>query len=421
MLADQGNVLAIYLLWRIELGLHVCADRNYSKRLSFLGNTELAEAAGSMRRILIACGGTGGHLAPGIAVAETLQARGHHCVLLISEKQVDSALIKKYDHLNFHRSPGRAFSGGLAKLVGSVTSLFSAMRFSRRLIRDEAPDLVLVFGGFVSVGLGLAARLSGIPVAAHEANACPGRAVRLISRFATRIYLPDGVELEGIAMGKVRYFGYPVRHEIIRSPKETACERLGIASEGKLLVVIGGSQGATALNDWASEQFVALAELGVSLYCVTGLGKQSVEVIEHVNANGTKRTATYVPFSDAMADVLSAADLVLSRAGAGSIAEIIRCRAPSILVPYPYAADDHQMANAAMYVHEGAGLSLDQKQLDQLFDTVTELMFDPERLDAMQLSLERLDAKDACDLIASDIEALSQGTLTEDMDSRKQA
>ena len=118
-----------------------------------------------MSRILIACGGTGGHLAPGIAIAEVLQSRGHDCILLISQKQVDSALIEKYAHLNFHKTPGQAFSGGLKKSITSCWSLLSGCLFSYKLVRKENPDLVLLFGGFLSVGLGLAARLAGVSVA----------------------------------------------------------------------------------------------------------------------------------------------------------------------------------------------------------------------------------------------------------------
>ena len=138
-----------------------------------------------MSRILIACGGTGGHLAPGIAIAEVLQARGHDCTLLISQKQVDSALIEKYSHLNFHKTPGQAFSGGVTRWITSCWSLFSGYLFSSKLVKQEKPDLVLLFGGFLSVGLGLAARFAGVPVAVHEANCRPGKAVRLLKHLAS--------------------------------------------------------------------------------------------------------------------------------------------------------------------------------------------------------------------------------------------
>ena len=366
-----------------------------------------------MSKILIACGGTGGHLAPGIAIAETLQERGHECVLLISEKQVESVLIKKYGHLNFYKTPGRAFSGGLTTLVSSVSSIFSGFLFSRKLLKEQEPDLVLLFGGFLSVGLGWAAKLAGVPVALHEANCIPGKAIRLLRRVATRLYLPDGVRMK-VPPERVRYYGYPVRGEIKHILKAEAWKRLGIKVPGKLLVIIGGSQGAEALNVWVAEHFEELAEVGVSLYCVTGLGKGTQGVIEHVNRQGQSISATFVPFSDAMGDVISAADLVITRAGAGSIAEIIRCRAASILIPYPYAADDHQLANARVHEKHGAGIIVEQSNLGSLNDEVHELIFNDWLLSKLKSNLERMERFNSSAKIAEDLVQLckiSKGEL----------
>jgi UDP-N-acetylglucosamine--N-acetylmuramyl-(pentapeptide) pyrophosphoryl-undecaprenol N-acetylglucosamine transferase len=359
-----------------------------------------------MSRILIACGGTGGHLAPGIAIAEVLQSRGHECTLLISQKQVDSALIEKYAHLKFHKTPGRAFSGGITRWITSCWSLLSGFLFSRKLVRQEKPDLVLLFGGFLSVGLGLAARLAGVPVAVHEANCRPGKAVRLLKHLATRVYLPDGVRLKGVPSGRVRYLGYPVRSDVKHSLKAEAWERLGITVSNKLLVLIGGSQGAAALNQWVVDHFESLAKSGISVYCVTGLGKNSAGSIQQISASGEGASATFVPFSDQMGDVISAADLVISRAGAGSIAEIVRCRAPSILIPYPFAADDHQQANALMHERHGAGMVLAQDDLGQLLAEVEGLMFNDWMLSKFKSNLERLDRFDSGARIATDIEEL---------------
>lgn len=361
-----------------------------------------------MRKVVIACGGTGGHLAPGIAVAEVLQSRGHECQLLISKKQVDSTLVEKYQHLNFVKMPGRAFTGGLLERVAFIGSLFSSIFFARRLLRDEAPELVLLFGGFLSLGLGLAARLAGVPVAMHEANCVPGRSVRLMRHLANRIYLPDGVRLKGVPPGHVRYYGYPVRSEIKHILKAEAWQKLGLKVPNKLLVVIGGSQGATALNNWVVHNFERLAKSGISVYCVTGLGNSSASTIHEVGQEGLGASATLVPFSDQMGDVISAADLVVSRAGAGSIAELVRCRAPAILIPYPFAADDHQRANARMHEQRGAGMILEQNDLEKLASEVEELMFNDWILAKFKANLEHMDKFDSSKRIAGDLEALCE-------------
>ena len=359
-----------------------------------------------MSKIIIACGGTGGHLAPGIAVAEVLQEGGHQCLLLISHKQVDSALVEKYGHLNFMKTPGRAYTGGLFQSLAFLGSLLSGFFASRRMLRTEAPDLVLLFGGFLSLGLGLAAQIKGIPVVLHEANCRLGRAVRMIKHLSTRIYLPDGVRLRGVPPERIRYFGYPVRKEIKHALKADAWKRLKIQVPNKLLVVIGGSQGASALNEWVTHNFEVLAKAGISLYCVTGLGKSSASTIHEVGKGGVDITATFVPFSNQMGDVISAADLVVSRAGAGSIAEIIRCRAPAILVPYPYASDDHQQANALAHEQHGAGILLPQNKLDTLTDEVLDLMFNDWLLAKFKSNLDRLDRFESSQRIAADLLAL---------------
>ena len=361
-----------------------------------------------MSKIIIACGGTGGHLSPGIAVAEVLQERGHVCRLLISHKQVDSALVEKYTHLDFVRTPGRAFSGGVFQRIAFLISLISGFFASLRMLRKEAPELVLLFGGFLSLGLGLAARIKGIPVVLHEANCRPGRAVRLMKHLSTRIYLPDGLRLPGVPPERIRYLGYPVRREIQHSTKSDAWQRLGLKVPNKLLVVIGGSQGASALNEWVTGNFERLSQAGISLYCVTGPGKGSTSTVHELGSDDTDITATFVPFSDEMGAVISAADLVISRAGAGSIAEIIRCRAPAILVPYPYAADNHQYANALAHERHGGGMLLPQEAIDRLTDEVLDLMFNDFLLGKFKANLSRMDRFESSDRIASDLLALCE-------------
>jgi UDP-N-acetylglucosamine--N-acetylmuramyl-(pentapeptide) pyrophosphoryl-undecaprenol N-acetylglucosamine transferase len=289
-----------------------------------------------------------------------------------------------------------------------MVSLFSSFLFTRKLLREESPELVLLFGGYLSLGLGLAARLAGVPVAMHEANCVPGRSIRIMKRIASRIYMPDGVRLNAVPPGLIRYYGYPVRADIKHVLKAEAARRLKIKVASKLLVIIGGSQGAKALNDWVVQNFGQLAERGISVYCVTGLGNSSSGTIHEIGHDGSDVTATLVPFSDQMGEVISAADLVISRAGAGSIAEIIRCRAPVILIPYPYAVDDHQRANARMHEQHGAGMVLEQERLDQLADEVNELIFNDSLLAKFKSNMERLDRFNSSERIASDLEALCE-------------
>jgi len=230
-----------------------------------------------MSRFLISCGGTGGHLSPGISLAEGLAARGHEARLLISMKKVDARLVEKYPHLRFERMPGTGFSWHPARFARFVASQIAAIRSCLGIVRDIRPDVVVGFGGFTSAPAAIAARLHGIPVALHEANRVPGLAIRALGRFAGRVYLPFGIRISGVRTAATRHAGLPVRSEIVRMPAAQAREALGLDPTQKVVVVLGGSQGASSLNAWALSKSEALALEGVQIYCVTGLGKADPE------------------------------------------------------------------------------------------------------------------------------------------------
>ena len=359
------------------------------------------------RKFLIACGGTGGHLAPGIAVAEELLARGHRCALLISNKEVDSRLVRKYAHLDFVRLPGTAFGRRPGEMARFFSESFKGLLSGRRLLRRENPDLVLAFGGFLSLGVVLSARLLRLQVALHEANRKPGRAIRLLKRFARRVYLPTGVRLAGISPGTVRHFGYPVRREFRRISRRGAREKLGLSREGFLLVVFGGSQGASALNDWVDRHYRELLGEGIDIYCVRGLGKGTEGVLEEKDSSGSVRRCHSVGFCDAMNLVLSAGDLAVSRAGAGSIAELTRCALPSILIPYPYASDGHQGENARYLEARGGCVVVDQDYLESLRDEVVAFHRDPGLLDRIRTNLELIEDSNRKEDLVADLEELA--------------
>lgn len=357
-----------------------------------------------MSRYLISCGGTGGHLSPGIALAEGLRERGHEVRLLISRKQIDARLSAKYPHLRFEAMPGRGFAWHPVALVKCAISQVRAVWQCVRLVRELRPAAVIGFGGFTSAPPLLAACLFGVPAALHESNHVPGRAVRLLGRLARRVYLPPGIRLAGIGRGAARQVGLPVRREIVRHDPAKARLALGLEAERRTLVVLGGSQGASALNTWVHAQRSALAQAGVQLYVVTGPGKGAAETLETAGVR-----AVFVPFSDRMAEVMSAADVVVSRAGAGTIAELVRCRTPAVLVPYPRAADDHQRANADYFSREGGGCVVAQDDLSRLAPTVLGLLASESQLREHRAALQRMDRANPLELMLEDLEEIAAG------------
>ncbi|HEX3731299.1 MAG TPA: UDP-N-acetylglucosamine--N-acetylmuramyl-(pentapeptide) pyrophosphoryl-undecaprenol N-acetylglucosamine transferase [Opitutaceae bacterium] len=362
-----------------------------------------------MSRFLISCGGTGGHLSPGIALAEGLLARGHDAVLLISRKKVDARLIEAYPHLRFERMPGTPFSWnpvGLARCFGSQTR---AMGFCLALMARFRPDLIVGFGGFTSAPVVLAGRLRRVSVALHECNRVPGLAVRTLGHLAERVYLPIGLRLAGVGAAVTRHVGLPVRREIVLRPQAEARIALGFDPGRKLLAILGGSQGASVLNDWARRNVELLAAQGIQLFCVTGLGKGEPEVRAIPRQPDGPVRAVFTPFSDRIADVLSASDLVVSRAGAGTLAELVRCETPAILIPYPHAADNHQRANAAFFERQGGGLALSQEMLGNLLGEVRDVIFNEWLLRKFRGNLRRMDRANSLELMLLDLEEMAAG------------
>lgn len=360
-----------------------------------------------MSNFVISCGGTGGHLAPGIAVAEALQANGHQCRLIISNKDVDSRLVKNYPQLQYVRSPGVGFSLSPIKFIKFNIEQVRALMFNIRLMREFEADAIIGFGGFLTVGAVFAAFFTGVPVMLHEANRRAGRAIRMLAGFARRIYLPPGVSIKGLPSKMIHHCGYPIRKEIQRIPQDEARRKLGLEITGKLLLVLGGSQGATKLNTWVTENFEELAKENISVYCVTGLNKKAGGAIERTTADGQTVSAVFTPFVDSMAVALSAADLVVARAGAGSIAEFARCRLPAILVPYPHAADDHQMANARFLEQQGGAVVVPESELDRLRGEVIDLIFNDWLIKRFRENLERLDRANPVDKIVKDMATIA--------------
>ena len=363
------------------------------------------------KTFLIACGGTGGHLSPGIALAEGLVDRGHRVTLLISHKKVDARLVEKYPHFTFLRIPGAPFSWKPPGALRFLWQQFKGLSFSRDLVRRTRPDGIVGFGGFTTASIILAGALHGVPVALHEANHVPGRAIRRLSRFARRVYLPPGVTLAGAKVGKIFSMGLPVRREIVREEKVAARLKLGLDGGNRVLAVLGGSQGATALNDWARQHAAAFAGEGIQTYCVTGLGKSTDEVTDYTAHTGGAARVIFSPFCDRMGTLISAADLVVSRAGAGTIAELARCGTPAVLVPFPHAADNHQEANARYFADQGGGLVIPQSGLDELEPAVRELIGNDAVLEKFREALERIDQTNALQAMLDDLETLTGGAL----------
>ncbi len=362
-----------------------------------------------MSKFIISCGGTGGHLAPGLAIGQSLIEKGHEVLFVISRKSVDARLVEKYSDLKFLQAPGVAFSLNPVRLVKFIVELRKAVKFGIETIKSGGYGVVISFGGFSSLGISIAAAILDKPLVLHEANRKPGKATRLLGRFAKRVYVPYGVKIPRRKSGQVKYAGYPIRSEIRRLDPSASREIFGFMRNSNLLLVLGGSQGATALNEWANNNFERLSERGFDILCVCGPGKIHYEDRAIKLADGSQKHIKFLEFCDNMAAAMSAADVAVARAGAGTIAELARCELPSVIVPYPFAADNHQQENAKCFERQGACVVLSQNNLQGLVDEVAELRSNKALRDTMKKNLGRVNDLNETSKIVDDLTKIAEG------------
>ena len=341
-------------------------------------------------RILIACGGTGGHTAPGIAIAQRLKELGHNSTLLISKKTTDGRMAAAYGDLTFKAVPGSGFALRPIALIKFVLNATRGFFAAIGLIRRGSYCAVVAFGGFSSLGVSLAAAVLRKPLYLHESNLKLGKAIRFLAPFAKKVFTPPLLKQQQPYAHKEKFqtAAYPLRRDFQLIEKDEARKKLLLPKFGKLLLIAGGSQGAKVLSQWMADHVKDIAALGFHCICLGGPATDYSEEFAE-DAAGNIYTMRRLPFSDSMHILYSAADIAICRAGAGTIGELVAATLASLLVPYPSAAGNHQLANALAMANEGAAKVVEQNQLGNLFAAFSELAADAV-LGQMKENLSRL-------------------------------
>lgn len=352
-------------------------------------------------RVAIACGGTGGHLFPGVAVAEKLAQFGAEVQLLVSEKEIDRIARQSAPGLRFAALPGGGFVRG--RRWSSLMATWRGFRQASRLFQDGPPDVVLSMGGFAGVAPVLAARRRSVPVVLHEANAVPGKATRWLSGFAKKVLITFQECEVFLRHRDLEWTGMPVREAFGRQDREQSRRELGLDPAMPVLLVMGGSQGAAAINDLYLGIREGLARNWPELQVIHLTGPADFERVRSLA--GTPRLRTILrPFEARMECILAASNIAIARAGASSIAECAACALPSILIPYPFAADDHQRRNAEAAASWGGARVVSQAEAtpSRLLSEVLALRDDDARV-RMELALGRFAELDAAAHVARSV------------------
>jgi UDP-N-acetylglucosamine--N-acetylmuramyl-(pentapeptide) pyrophosphoryl-undecaprenol N-acetylglucosamine transferase len=354
---------------------------------------------GGGRRILFAGGGTGGHVFPGVALAQSLPDSTVHwlCTSRPFDAQQLSAASIPFEPLESPR--WRGFTGFLGPMARAILA-------SARRIREFRPDVLVGVGGYGTVPPVIAATSLGLPYALLEQNVKPGKANRFLAPGASRIYV-QWAQARAAFPGcgsKVVVTGSPLRKQLRRVPREQALRRFGLDGARPTLAVVGGSQGAEALNRGVVE---ALDGTASAIQIIHVTGKSHVEGVRAAYAaNGAR--AVVLDFVSDMDSLYSAADLVVSRAGAMAIAELAAFGTPSVLVPIARSSGDHQRENARVVAKAGGAILLEERGglPEGLTPILRKLVGRDPMFEAMRLNLAPLARPEAAQTILEDLERL---------------
>lgn len=370
-----------------------------------------------MSTFALAAGGTAGHINPALALANELRARGHEVRFYGTKKGMEATLVPQdgfafegLDVSGFDRS--RPWTG--------VTALLKMNRAKKALLEEFAcqgkPAAAVGFGAYVCFPLAAAAAKAGVPLVLHEQNSVPGMANKALAKDAALLALTYPVS-EAKFAGKlgsdtrVQVLGNPVRASVLAPTREQGREALGIPADAKVLLIFGGSLGAAHLNKAACalrDELLARPDL----YVVHAAGKKDYEQTREALALTDEQARRWrlSPYIDDMGSCLAAADLVLSRAGASSIAEIAALGVPSVLVPYPFATADHQTTNARYLTDAGAAVLFTDDEVagDAFGEKLLELVRSTGEREAMRAAAAGLAQDLAASKLADELEAVAR-------------
>ncbi len=359
--------------------------------------------------VAIACGGTGGHLFPGVAVGEQLLLRGCDVTLLVSPKEVDQQAVTSARGMGVATLPAVGMTRG--KFLNFVAGFWKSYRAAKSLFRERTPQAVLAMGGFTSAPPVLAGRACGAATFLHESNTIPGKANRWLAHFVDQAFVGFPTAGARLRHKNILCTGTPVRPQFQLGEPASCRMALGLAPEHPVVLVMGGSQGASGINDLVLQALPALLKVSPQLQFIHLTGANDVAKVQAGYA-AQHAKAVVRPFLSEMELALGAADVAVSRAGASSLAEIAAMRLPSVLIPYPIAADDHQRHNANAFVETGAALLLEQPGAtgDALAAQLLGLLTNAAAYDVMKTALESWHRADAAEAIAERMLALMEAS-----------
>lgn len=349
-------------------------------------------------KICVACGGTGGHIFPGLASADALRRRGHEVTLWLGGREVEAVSVDGWEGplITLQAVRLNLAPRNMLNLLRLLPIVMRAVRHMRRI----RPDVLLAMGSYTSVAPVLAARLCRVPVVLHEANAVPGKAVSVLARFAETVGLAFPWGEKYLASYPTTPIGFPLRREIYAIQPDP--------SDELRLLVMGGSQGARALNELIPQALTTLHKTGRRFRVTHLAGAGNGDAVQAVY-RGAGVQADVRDFAGNMAEIYANTDFAIARSGAATCFELAACRIPALLIPHPFSIRDHQTRNAeSMAAAGGMDVCLqDRLSPEWLADYLQQTIFGGDRLAEMRQALAAQEAVNATARLADLVEKVA--------------
>ncbi len=359
-------------------------------------------------RWVITAGGTGGHLIPGLCLAEEIMRNGEELIFISGTRPVEKHILKDKPFRVYQLEVEGIVGRPLKDKIRAIVKLIKAIHKARKILADYKPHAIIAEGGYVSVPVVIAGKLLGINTALHEQNVIPGKANLLLSKMVDRVFISFSESKKYFPEKKVVFSGNPVRRELLLPRERT--------HRGRGLLVVGGSLGARFLNDLTLKLFPRLFESFPDLFLIHQTGQDDFERVKREYEKSPyfwrfKENIKIFPFIEDMGWAYNEADLVIARAGATTVAELVALRKPAILIPYPYATGGHQDKNAEVLSRIGGAIKLRQEEIEEekFLHLLKDLLSHKETLEKMKRAYETLKVENPSEIILSEMRKLIAG------------
>ncbi|MEC1376073.1 undecaprenyldiphospho-muramoylpentapeptide beta-N-acetylglucosaminyltransferase [Heyndrickxia oleronia] len=351
-------------------------------------------------KIVVSGGGTGGHIYPALALIRTIQAKHPNTEFLYigTEKGLESKLVTR-ENIPFQSIQITGIKRSISlENIKTFIRFFKGVKDCKRLLKSFKPDVVIGTGGYVCGPVVYAAAKQKIPTIIHEQNSIPGLTNKFLSRYVNKVATCFDSAGEFFPKEKVVLTGNPRASEVIGEQNKDILQSLGLSANKKTVLIVGGSRGARPINEAVIKSLAEFAEKPYQIVYVTGEVHFN-EVEKEVSLVGKPENIVVAPFIHNMPDLLRGVDLVISRAGATTLAEITALGLPSILIPSPYVTNNHQEKNASALTEKGAATMLLENNLTgpQLIKSIDEILLNDEKIMKMKKAAKGMGIPDASD------------------------